>query len=126
MPSRPGRCRRVQARRPGPALPQYISDSFQSRRDELKAELKKDGIKPAQIEKLLESRDEYTAERVFWVPLESRWPNLQNQATRPDIATLIDDAILAVGYRVRSARGTAFRQWATARLSELLVKPEAL
>jgi len=32
------------------------------------------------------------------------------------------DAILAVGYRVRSARGTAFRQWATARLTELLVK----
>ena len=32
------------------------------------------------------------------------------------------DAILAVGYRVRSARGIAFRQWATARLSELLVK----
>ena len=26
------------------------------------------------------------------------------------------EAILAVGYRVRSARGTAFRQWATARL----------
>jgi hypothetical protein len=32
------------------------------------------------------------------------------------------DMILAVGYRVRSARGTLFRQWATARLSELLVK----
>ncbi len=31
-------------------------------------------------------------------------------------------AILAVGYRVRSARGTQFRQWATARLTELLVK----
>ncbi|MEQ1898726.1 MAG: virulence RhuM family protein [Vicinamibacterales bacterium] len=31
-------------------------------------------------------------------------------------------AILAVGYRVRSARGTQFRQWATARLSEFLVK----
>ena len=74
----------------------YISDSFQSRRDELQAELTKSGMKPAQIEKLLESRDEYTAERVFWVPPESRWPNLQNQATRPDIATLIDDAILAV------------------------------
>ncbi len=36
------------------------------------------------------------------------------------------DAILAVGYRVRSARGTVFRQWATARLSELLVKGFAL
>ncbi len=32
------------------------------------------------------------------------------------------DMILAVGYRVRSSRGTAFRQWATARLSEYLVK----
>ena len=32
------------------------------------------------------------------------------------------DAILAVGYRVRSPRGTQFRQWATARLSEYLLK----
>lgn len=32
------------------------------------------------------------------------------------------DAILAVGYRVRSPRGTQFRQWATARLREYLVK----
>jgi hypothetical protein len=32
------------------------------------------------------------------------------------------EAILAVGYRVRSPRGTAFRQWATARLSEYLLK----
>ncbi len=31
-------------------------------------------------------------------------------------------AILAVGFRVRSHRGTQFRQWATARLSEYLVQ----
>jgi hypothetical protein len=31
-------------------------------------------------------------------------------------------AILAVGYRVRSERGTQFRRWATERLSEYLVK----
>lgn len=31
-------------------------------------------------------------------------------------------AILAVGYRVRSSRGTQFRQWSTARLTEYLVK----
>ncbi len=45
---------------------------------------------------------------------------------RRDVARTVEhcnlDAILAVGYRVRSACGTAFRQWATARLSELLVK----
>lgn len=32
------------------------------------------------------------------------------------------DAILAVGYRVRSHRGTQFRKWATQRLREYLVK----
>jgi hypothetical protein len=36
------------------------------------------------------------------------------------------EAILAVGYRVRSARGTAFRQWATQRLKEYLVTGFAL
>ena len=43
-----------------------------------------------------------------------------------NVARLIDhyslEAILAVGYRVRSRRGTQFRQWATGRLSEYLVK----
>lgn len=50
---------------------------------------------------------------------------VQNEGVR-QVSRMVDhynlDAILAVGYRVRSARGTAFRQWATARLSELLVK----
>lgn len=32
------------------------------------------------------------------------------------------DAIIAVGYRVRSHRGTQFRRWATERLKEYLVK----
>lgn len=32
------------------------------------------------------------------------------------------DAILAVGYRVRSQRGTQFRRWATERLREYPIK----
>jgi len=32
------------------------------------------------------------------------------------------DAILAVGYRVRSSQGTQFRKWATERLREYLIK----
>lgn len=32
------------------------------------------------------------------------------------------DAILSVGYRVRSTRGTQFRQWATQTLQEYLIK----
>jgi hypothetical protein len=36
------------------------------------------------------------------------------------------EAIIAVGYRVRSPRGTQFRQWATARLAEYLRKGFAM
>ncbi|HSS76816.1 MAG TPA: virulence RhuM family protein [Thermoanaerobaculia bacterium] len=43
-----------------------------------------------------------------------------------EVARIIDhynlEAILAVGYRVRSPRGVQFRRWATTRLSEYLVK----
>lgn len=50
---------------------------------------------------------------------------VQIEGTR-EVARNIDhyslEAILAVGYRVRSRRGTEFRQWATERLTELLTK----
>jgi hypothetical protein len=43
-----------------------------------------------------------------------------------DVERLVDhynlEAILSVGYRVRSARGTQFRKWATTQLNEFLVK----
>lgn len=32
------------------------------------------------------------------------------------------DVIISVGYRVKSLQGTKFRQWATARLKEYIVK----
>lgn len=36
------------------------------------------------------------------------------------------DVIISVGYRVKSQRGTQFRQWATARLKDFLVKGYAI
>lgn len=100
----------------------YISDSFETRRDALKEELEKDGIKGKQLDKLLESRDEYTAERVFWVPPESRWTNLQNQAARPDIATLIDDAILAVERDNANLKGKLPRDYARRGIEPVKMK----
>ena len=90
----------------------YISDAFEARREQLEAELKADGITGPQLESLLENRDEYTAERVFWVPPEARWQNLQNQAARADIATLIDDAILTVERDNPNLKGKLPRDYA--------------
>ena len=90
----------------------YISDAFDSRREALKAELERDGIAAPQLEPLLESRDEYTAERVFWVPPESRWANLRAQARQPNVAKLIDDAILAVERDNPNLKGKLPRDYA--------------
>jgi hypothetical protein len=54
---------------------------------------------------------------------------VQREGTR-DVTREVDhynlDAILAVGYRVRSVRGVQFRQWATLRLREYLIKGFAI
>ena len=90
----------------------YISDAFEARRRKLAEELKADGIEGEQAESLLESRDEYTAENVFWVPPEARWGNIQNQAKQPNIAKLIDDAMFAIERDNSKLKGKLPRDYA--------------
>ena len=59
----------------------------------------------------------------------AKFATVQTEGTR-SVAREIEfyrlEVILAVGYRVKSARGTQFRQWATAQLKEYLVKGFAM
>lgn len=48
--------------------------------------------------------------------------NEGNREVKRSISYYNLDLILAIGYRVRSPRGTQFRQWATTHLREFLVK----
>lgn len=90
----------------------YISDAFEVRRDKLAEELSADGIEGEAAERLLESRDEYSAEGVFWVPPEARWSNVQNQAKQPNIAKLIDDALYAIERDNEKLKGKLPRDYA--------------
>lgn len=90
----------------------YISDAFEARWRKLDDELRAEGITGKQAEKLLESRDEYTAENVFWVPPESRWANIQNQGKQPNIAKLIDDAMYAIERDNAKLKGKLPRDYA--------------
>ena len=74
----------------------YISDAFETRRAALKEELEADGIEGSEAEGLLESRDEYTAENVFWVPQNARWHEIQAKGKTPNIGKLIDDAMYSI------------------------------
>jgi type I restriction enzyme M protein len=103
----------------------YIDDAFGERRAQLSADLESDGITGEQAEELLESRDEYTAEGVFWVPPEARWEFLQASAKQPEIGKLIDAAMDAVEIENRSLRGVLPKNFArpsldVRRLGELV------
>ena len=79
----------------------YISDSFESQRTQLIAELDNPNsdihaTDPTECEALLEDRDEYLAVNVFWVTPGARWSYLQDNAKQPTIGRLIDDAMLAI------------------------------
>ena len=71
----------------------YIDDAFGERREQLRSDLAREGFGEAEVEELLESRDEYTAEGVFWVPPEARWGHLRANAKQPEIGKLIDNAM---------------------------------
>jgi type I restriction enzyme M protein len=40
-----------------------------------------------------EDKDEYSAENIFWVPLEARWNEIASYATSVDIGKKIDTAM---------------------------------
>lgn len=71
----------------------FVSDKFSERRQELRTELKDDGIEEDQIPDFLEDRDEYAGHNVFWIPNGARWEQLQARAKQPDIGQAIDTAM---------------------------------
>ena len=71
-------CRRVQARRARPDFLKYVSDIFARRYDEIRElvdDESTDYFMPTDAAKrqVLEDRDEYTSEGVFWIPDGHRW-----------------------------------------------------
>src|SRR6266436_8181817 len=79
----------------------YISDAFEERRSQLEEETADQSnelyvIDPEDRFQVLEDRDEYISENVFWVPIEARWQYLQANAKQPTIGKFIDDAMVAI------------------------------
>jgi type I restriction enzyme M protein len=76
----------------------YISDSFERRRSALEAETRDQAsdlftANDAERSEILEERDEYISENVFWVPEGSRFNELLKAAAQTDIGQRIDRAL---------------------------------
>jgi len=75
----------------------YISDAFEEMYLKLVAQ-KGEGADP-------EDKNEYTAEKIFYVPPSSRWNGIQGRASLPTIGKDVDDAMDAIEKDSPSLRG---------------------
>ncbi|PVD51083.1 N-6 DNA methylase [Terrimonas sp.] len=89
----------------------YISDAFDELYQKLEAEKKETGADP-------EDKDEYTAERVFYVPPSARWKWLQGRAKLPTIGKDIDDAMDAIEKDNPSLKGVLPKDYARPALDK--------
>ncbi len=89
----------------------HISDSFEAKRAALLAEYP-DGA---------EDRDEYAADRVFWVPPTARWSHLQANARQPAIGKLIDEAMIAIEKDNESLKGVLPKDYARPALNAVML-----
>ena len=99
----------------------YISDSFDERREELKAAFADPkhelfiGDESAYAS-LLEDRDYFTMANVFWVPQSARWEAIRNQAKQPDIGKRVDDALIAIELDNPRLKGILDKRFARSQL----------
>ena len=101
----------------------YISDTFEERRRQLEhgtADSQSEHyVRDPQVRYMvLEDRDEYLSENVFWVPREARWEFLQANAKQPTIGKLIDDAMMAIEHDNPSLMGVLPKEYARPALDK--------
>ncbi|MDQ3010705.1 MAG: type I restriction-modification system subunit M [Acidobacteriota bacterium] len=90
----------------------YISDAFEELYDKLKAgEGEYESADP-------EDKNEYTAEKVFYVPPSARWKWIQGRATLPTIGKDVDDAMDAIEKDNASLRGVLPKVYAQEKLDK--------
>lgn len=89
----------------------YVSDSFIERYNELVEE--GDGFE--------EEKDAYAEKNVFWVPKNARWENIQNNAKKPEIGKIIDDAMSAIEKENKTLKGVLQKDYARPDLDKRML-----
>lgn len=89
----------------------YISDSFEETYQSIKND--KDAYDGE-----WEDKDAYKAKNVFWVPEIARWDYLKQNAKKPEIGKIVDDAMIAVEKENPSLKGVLPKRYARPDLNK--------
>lgn len=87
----------------------YVSDSFEELHEQLQEEEWADP----------EDKDEYIAENIFWVPKEARWSYIKENAKKPEIGQIIDEAMIVIEKENESLRGVLPKNFARPDLDKI-------
>ena len=95
----------------------YISDRFEERHDFLlrqSADPQSEYYIKDETFRLevAEDRDEYVAEKIFYVPQQARWSYLQDNAKNPNIGVLIDHAMMEIEHENPRLKGVLPKNYA--------------
>ena len=103
----------------------YISDTFQTRRDELTRRFGNPAddyflhdVDAEMLAEELEDRDYYKEVNVFWVPGAARWEALRAQAKQADIGKRIDDALSLIEGENPKLKGILDKRYARVQLPD--------
>ncbi|MGO4478044.1 type I restriction-modification system subunit M [Massilia sp. 2TAF26] len=103
----------------------YISDTFQTRRDELMTRFADPAddyflhdVDAEMLADELEDRDYYKEVNVFWVPEAARWETLRSQAKQADIGKRIDDALSLIEAENPKLKGILDKRYARVQLPD--------
>lgn len=103
----------------------YISDTFQTRRDELTRRFGDAAddyflhdVDAEMLADELEDRDYYKEVNVFWVPEAARWETLRAQAKQANIGKRIDDALSLIEAENPKLKGILDKRYARVQLPD--------
>lgn len=86
----------------------YISSAFEKRYEELVAD--GDGFE--------DDKDAYSADNIFFVPIEARWDKIASAAHTPEIGTIIDDAMRTIEAENKTLKNVLPKNYASPDLDK--------
>lgn len=89
----------------------YISDSFEETYQSIKND-------PEAFDGEWEDKDAYKARNIFWVPEEARWDYLKQNAKKPEIGKIVDDAMIAIEKENHTLKGVLPKSYARPDLNK--------
>ena len=104
----------------------YVSDVFARRRADLERLVNdptSDYHMPSESSRtlVLEDRDQYTSEGVFWMPAGHRWDDLRKAAKQPDIGRRVDEAMDAIERENPTLKGVLPKNFARRELTPTML-----